>query len=61
MLATILAVINAGVSATPEVLALVNAVKTTLSSNDQAAIDEALALANTAADDAHDASQSFAG
>lgn len=61
MLATILAAINAGATAIPEVLALIHAVKITLTSNDQAAIDDALATANKAADDAHDASQSFAG
>jgi hypothetical protein len=61
MLATIIAAINAGATAIPEVLALIHAVKTTLTSNDQAAVNEALALANKAADDAHDASQSFSG
>ena len=61
MLATILAAINAGASAIPEVLNLIHAVKTTLTSSDQAAVDDALALANKAADDAHDASQLFTG
>ena len=61
MLATILAAINTGATAIPEVLALIHEVKTVLSSGDQAAVDEALAAANKAADDAHDASARFSG
>ena len=61
MLAAILAAIQAGATAIPEVLALVHEVKTTLTSTDQAEVDAALAAANKAADDAHADSEKFTG
>jgi large exoprotein involved in heme utilization and adhesion len=58
-LATILAAIQAGITAIPEGLALINEVKALFSTNDQATIEAAVAEADAAADRQHEEGQNL--
>lgn len=53
ILLALLPKVGPAVAALPEFLALINQVKTTLSSNDQATLQMAYELAKTRSDDAH--------